>query len=269
MDVVVRAFRLPKDGNGPEQCDDAWAVAPDRNRFAAADGASDSFRSGRWAQQLADAFVQAPFAAAAAASDHPNGAASRLAFDEWIRPFREGWARATDEEWDRLPWYAQRKAAKGGHTTLVGLELLGDRWTAVAVGDSCLFHLRDGRLLVPFPLDDPAQFDTSPDLIPTEAPNQDRASPVLRSAEGDVRQSDVFILATDALACWALGTQAKDPWQTLTAVRDDGAFEQLVAILRKEQAVRNDDMTLLVVEVGPMAAEQTAQANAGAAKGSE
>ena len=38
-------------------------------------------------------------------------------------------------------------------------------WQAVAVGDSCLFVVRGGRLYSSFPLEDTAQFDNSPALV--------------------------------------------------------------------------------------------------------
>ena len=67
-----------------------------------------------------------------------------------------------------LPWYAEIKREQGAFATLLGLGVrapTGQRrggWRAVAVGDSCLMHIREGRCLLSFPVQKSADFNNEP-----------------------------------------------------------------------------------------------------------
>jgi hypothetical protein len=52
-----RAFALHKDGNRPDEYEDAYAGNPRVGRFAVADGASESSFAALWAKLLVDGFV--------------------------------------------------------------------------------------------------------------------------------------------------------------------------------------------------------------------
>jgi hypothetical protein len=97
-------------------------------------------------------------------------------------------------------------------------------------------------------MSDPAQFGITPDLVCTEPDRNKRALENLLHEGGDCREGDTFLLATDALACWAIGAGAVESCARLAAIKDQSEFASLVAELRAAD-VRNDDMTLLIVEV--------------------
>ena len=65
----LREGWLPKDGNGPEEYEDAFRSLPEQGRFAVADGATETSFSGIWAAALVAAFAQAPPAAGADATE--------------------------------------------------------------------------------------------------------------------------------------------------------------------------------------------------------
>src|SRR5262249_10571454 len=151
----------PKRGNAAEEYEDALAADPATGRFAIADGASESSFAAAWARLLAEGFV---------------GAAGKPWRDlDWLDPPRRRWADEVDGL--SLPWYAEMKREAGAFATLLGLALRPPRegrrgeWRALAVGDSCLFRTRGGRLLKAFPVTASADFDNQPHLIGSRCPN--------------------------------------------------------------------------------------------------
>ena len=247
-------FWLPKAGNRPDEYEDAFRVvypqrigAPPRGaaRLAVADGASESAFAREWANALVDAFASEPPQLRGLTGD---------ALKAWLAPAQELWHG--EVPWDRIPWHGEAKARAGAFATLVGLTLSaapggygGLVWQAVAVGDSCLFIVRGGELAVAFPLRDASEFDNEPALLCSN-PDNDGAHDAPRSDGGRCEPGDVLILASDALAAWFLARDAdgERPWDTIAAL-DDSTWEGWVDEQRGAGLMRNDDVTLVVVEV--------------------
>lgn len=131
------------------------------------------------------------------------------------------------------------------------------RWSAMAVGDACLFHIRDNNLLKRFPLEEVAAFGTTPALLSTVGTNNREMleQGELHLCEGECRPGDIFLLATDALAerFYDLADLAElqiglPDWNSLLQIIEDD-FENLVAQFREDSLMRNDDVTLLVIHV--------------------
>jgi hypothetical protein len=250
VDIVARALWLPKAGNTAEEYEDAWAVgeetaeASDAFRCAVADGATEASFSGLWARQLTRGYCDGAFPDAPAVGDF---AALQLA---WSREV------ATIE----LPWYAEEKARSGAFSSLLGLTIEsadgpeGGHWEALAVGDSCLFQVRDDRLLTAWPLTAADDFTNHPTLLSSNPIRNVDLADQLVPVAGDWLPGDTFYLLTDALACWFLLTHEAggQPWRDLDTVAvSDGSepFIGWVADLRADRAIRNDDVTLLRVAV--------------------
>ena len=250
-----RSFWLPKAGNRPEEYEDASRVVyPQRMgasgrrtaRAAVSDGASESAFAREWANALTDAFVSRP----------PDvGGLTDDSLREWLAPPREEWHAGVP--WDRIPWHGEAKARAGAFATLLGLTVgaapgrrPGLRWQAVAVGDSCLFVVRDGGLSQSFPIEDAEQFDNSPALVCSNADNAGQPWEVVRRSGGECAAGDCFILASDALACWFLARNAEGerPWETLLAL-DSAGWAGWVGEQRREGLMGNDDTTLVIMQV--------------------
>ncbi|HVS38194.1 MAG TPA: protein phosphatase 2C domain-containing protein [Gemmataceae bacterium] len=235
---------LPKHGCSDDEYEDAWAVDPVRGRFAVADGASESSFAGRWAQLLTEAFLTA---------DRSNEMA------EWLEEPRRRWsAEVMDLE---LPWYAETKREQGAYAALLGVSVRRPsahrpgKWRATAIGDSCLIRVRQGGRLQSFPMHKSTDFGNQPRLLGSRGapvPKPDRAS-------GALRPGDRLFLATDALAQWFLhsheqgGRPGDAAASVLSAADADAAFADWIAGLRQGGGLRNDDVTLLLVECGPAA----------------
>jgi hypothetical protein len=231
----------PKCGNSQAEYEDAWAADPMRARFAVADGASESAFASLWARALTEAFVGA---------SHPR----RLA--EWVEIPRGRWASEVGSL--ELPWYAEVKREEGAFATLLGVTIdppskghLG-QWRGLAVGDSCLVRVRNRQHMRSFPIRQSAEFGNQPSLLPSRR----GAIPALRRSSGSLHFGDQVFLMTDALAQWFLcrHEQGERPWEALTPVlsadHPEAAFVDWVEKLRIDGRIRNDDVTLLTIEMG-------------------
>ena len=247
-----RTFWLPKAGNSPDEYEDASRVVyPQRfgaARIAVSDGASESAFAREWANILSDAFVTQP--------PEELRDLTEDSLTTWLAPAQEEWRSGVP--WDRLPWHGQAKAEAGAFATLLGLVVAAQpddprrlSWRATAVGDSCLFIIRDGDLLLSFPLDDAAQFGNNPALVCSNPDNVGGFREQTRFHDGECATGDVFMLATDAIAAWLLAQRAagEKPWETLAALNSSN-WAGWIDEQRRGGSMRNDDTTLVIIEVG-------------------
>jgi serine/threonine protein phosphatase PrpC len=231
-----RAFELPKQGNSRSEYEDASAVNCADGRFAVADGASESVFAGEWAALLCKSFV-------AETLDPANIGA-------WRGALQQRWLAAIDQQ--ALPWYLEEKFKEGAYATFLGLAFApadggaARPWEAVAIGDSCLFHVRKDALLTAFPLERADEFGTYPNLIGS----RQRANVAASIASGGLERGDLLLLMTDALSEWFLHEYetGATPWSELVRLRE-ADFAQWVDALRESNWIKNDDVTLLVVEI--------------------
>jgi hypothetical protein len=241
ISLRARAFWLPKEGNRIEEWEDACAFSEGRLQFALSDGASSSFRAHEWAAVLVDQFLNEP----------PQGTGPAEL---------ETWVESCAKRFEAMPvangdaWYVDEAASRGAFATFLGLGLAQDdarmKWAAIAVGDTCLFQIRDGRRILAFPLDDADAFTSTPALLASTERNESRGATAALVHRGTAEPGDTFLLATDAFAQWALRAEREDPtvWITLSRLRNE-TFLALIAHLRGAHAVENDDVTLLRVTV--------------------
>jgi len=222
---------LPKAREEASSYEDAAAVSVEQWPVcgAVADGATESVFARTWAKRLVRGIVQKEATTAEALHD---------ILPDWQAEWQDG---VTERAADR-PWYVGAKAAEGAFAAVLGLSLHPDgQWRAVSVGDCCLFHLRDGAVQQTWPFDTPDAFTNRPALVPSRS---DREAPAPETMSGTWEPEDRFLLATDAVAAWLMDD---DP-AAVSALRPDAAQERIKAA-RAEGELRNDDATLLVLEL--------------------
>ncbi len=248
-------FWLPKAGNSETEYEDASRVVyPQRigvsgrgtARIAVSDGASESAFAREWANVLTGAFVsRAPELADVSADS----------LRDWLTPAQEEWHKQVP--WERIPWHGEAKARAGAFATLLGLTIGAAStgspvlsWRALAVGDCCLFVVRNNRLQVSFPLKDHAEFDNNPALVCSNPANSEVLWEDVRLDSGECSAGDLLILATDAIAAWFLAqnTSGEKPWEALVEL-DRSEWDDWVDDQRREGLMRNDDTTLVIIEV--------------------
>ena len=256
--VPPKTFRISKGGNRPEECEDCFRVVfpyrmrelgqgPDNARIALADGASESAFAKEWAKILTDAFVANP-------PKHDGPGQWPLA--EWLEACQEEWNKVVP--WDRIPWHGEAKSREGALATLLGITIgvppdghKGLWWRAAAVGDSCLFVIRDDEMAVSFPIEYASDFDNSPPLICSNPVNNGGLWGSSSRLSGNCVSGDLLILASDALSQWML-TRIADggtPWQDLLDLYSRGQLVEWVDDARRQRLIRNDDTTLIIVQV--------------------
>lgn len=214
-----------------DEYEDAFAGDPARGRFAIADGASESAFANTWAQILVNAFVQTPGA-----------------WSGWLLAARQRWGSQVQAR--ELSWYAEAKVEDGAYAAMLGITFKNGRWLARAVGDCCLFQVRERRLLRTFPIQNSGEFGNRPSLVGSRNRHPDQLRARRHQSKGDLGPEDVVLLMTDALAEWFLKQveQGRQPWNDVQAILTEARFVQFVTDLRDAKALRNDDVTLALIQ---------------------
>lgn len=255
MRALTTSFWLPRGGNDAAEFEDAFQPRKDgrhsarRLRFAVADGASESMLSGRWADLLTQSWCRAQRGRTA---DVLGDAVAQwpAVLDGYLAD-----RRASDRP---IQWFEEPGLAKGAFSTLLGVQFTTRRssngtWTATSLGDTCLFQVRGDDLLTAFPVKASADFGSAPKLVPSKADDVDAVAAHFEEREGEWESGDLFVLATDALSAWFLAEVegGHRPWEQLLgfAARGQAAFAEWANGLRSQGRLRNDDVTVIRIEV--------------------
>lgn len=246
MRMSAHPYWVQKAGNRVEEYEDAYwplnAVCDCGTlfSFAVADGATEASYSKVWARLLVEAYCK--------------GQLQKHDLSESLPHLQVVWKESVGAH--PLPWYAEEKIRDGAFSSLLGLtihesESLGvgsGVWQAMAVGDSCLFQVRDDHLINSFPLSHSEKFNSRPALLSSNLTSNEQLSEYVLQMTGEWQVGDVFYLMTDALACWFLKAveDGEKPWKIKRALQED--FEAWIGKLRKKGAIRNDDVTMYRVE---------------------
>ncbi len=246
-----RAFSVSKAGHGDDENEDrfrapaGFSAGGNLGALAVSDGATEASFSREWA----DAMVGTNWRGLTEAPTVSGTDILDSAFVEpWVTEARVTFAQHTDGR--SLPWYARAKMTRqGAFATFLGLRLTQGRgtrrWTAVACGDSCLFHVVGEQINAVFPLQSVHAFGNRPDLVPSNTTNP---LPPFRRREETWGEGDRFLLATDAVAMWLLdesdgGTRLRH----VLGCPDLEAFQTLINEERVEHRIKNDDSTVLIL----------------------
>jgi hypothetical protein len=114
--------------------------------------------------------------------------------------------------------------------------------------------MRGEDILTLFPLDNSASFTNRPHLLSSNPADNSRALEHVRTMNGTWVPGDAFYLMTDALACWFMREveEGGTPWSVLRDLETSDEikpFREWVADLRMDRAIRNDDVTLLRLDI--------------------
>ncbi len=254
--------------------------------IAVADGATESLLARRWATMTADEFALAR----SAVSDASSFADTALALSARWPAVVESYTLEREEADRPLRWYERPGLEKGAFATLLTFQMnvgdapaddpeppaqpgiprvIGDApadapeppaqpgiprvigdWRSAAIGDTCLFHIRGGRLRCAFPLDQSGSFNTSPALLGSCDADRGVIADHVRFAAGTVAEGDDFFVCTDAMAAWFIACveEGGRPWETLRDLTETG-FAEWVSEARWTGGLHNDDVTLVHVDI--------------------
>lgn len=263
MRFESRTFKLAKDVGHPEEDQDVCRIDGRRGLAVVADGVASAIFSRSWATILCDALIQSP-----PSPDEPES------FARWLADCRDRWESQIDES--RLSWFQKPKLPQGAFSTLVWLELTdADRpdagandkaadkssetsgYRAWAIGDSCMFHLRDGETLRMFPsltLDD---LQRDPLALGSVDLGRD-AMIAFQSCAGRCRAGDLFVLCSDAVVGYVLREEElgrEPPWQRWWD-EDPEAWKAEILELREQRQLPHDDTTVVLLRLRHEPAER-------------
>ncbi|MBS1957118.1 MAG: hypothetical protein JST89_23210 [Cyanobacteria bacterium SZAS-4] len=260
MRISCQSFSLPKAGRSFADCEDAYFPGDldthqlyeinhentDVFRASVSDGATDSIFSKLWAQLLAFGYGAGKWASDITA--------------ESVLEEQTAWLDFLAKQ--QLPWYAEEKAELGAFAAMVGLTVFNDskRWTAMAVGDCCIFHIRNGACIKSFPIASAAAFSNFPLLLCSVA---ERNTNVFESkqivSDGTWEAGDQFILMSDTVACWFLSQMEQGNTESLVAALDNAqSLDTFVSLINHARTtkgadgnvqMRDDDVTVTLVKV--------------------
>jgi hypothetical protein len=173
------------------------------------------------------------------------------AWNSWKRKFLHERKR----EKKPFKWYEQRGLQTGAFSTFLGFTLRDcGQWEAIAVGDSCLFHIRNETMKRSFPIGHSSEFNNRPLLLSSRRTEKNDVLEAVTKTIGDWQIDDQFYLITDALACWFLEQceTSQSPWKIfrdLDTCDQKQSFEKWIGELRAKKQIRNDDVTLIRIDI--------------------
>lgn len=249
--LSVKNYYIQKKGNKRREYEDAfYPIINDRKYkteaiFAVSDGATEGMHSKKWANILVKTYCDL----------YNIGLESN--FLEISREFWNEWKKRyiKNREFlgNPLQWYEEVGFDRGAFASLLGLLLKNESgeqvWKAVALGDTCLVQIRENKVIESFPLSKSSSFNNSPFLL---ASNQNKDEVIeLLSIKGDWKYGDIFLLMTDALACWFLKLMENgdDPIDIINSFEtSEKNFYEFVENNRNSKLLKNDDVTLIVIK---------------------
>ncbi len=244
MHYKIHTFSVPKMGEAESTNQDRLAHSADGCVSAISDGAGSSLYPGEWANILVDSFCRNP---SLMLSNYQHS-------KQWLSPLQEEWRqfyldklRSPSKKW----WQGGSRTKSHGSATFLGLVLSDNNgWSAIAVGDSCLFQYSQGDSLLSFPLQASAEFKSTTSCF-SSLPEYPSAIPVIK--EGSYAVGDCFLLATDALSQCILAGQENQSmdWTQVLDVDSHEAFKDLIVRLRHRKQIKNDDTSLIRVQILP------------------
>jgi hypothetical protein len=244
-----RSFWLSKDVQHPDEYQDSCHVDARRGIAAIADGVSSSLFAASWAKLLSRAIV----------ADPPD-VTDAIGLPEWLNKLREAWLKPIQV--DSLPWHQKARFQAGASSTLLWVELYVAEASdptatgpvqlyAYAVGDCCLFHIRNDQLLRSFPLDKSELFDTDPNVVSSVNRQKDHLLQ-FETLVDYCQDGDLLVLCTDAIAAWTLAQSeagSAPSWEAYWNISEEGWRNQIHE-LRQQHKIRYDDSTVLMLRIG-------------------
>ena len=256
MRIRTRHLWYPKDPLLPRDYEDAAAVSEKYGRVVIADGVSSAIFSRAWARLLTRSAVSA---LPAFADDST--------FTGWVTSLQKQWRAGID--FANLHWAQKPKVASvGAQSTLLFVEITprpeeeGEskgsptaRFEARAIGDCCLFLIRDGVLQFTFPHASAAAFEASPQAISSIRKNVSYGADI-QVLESTCLSGDLVVICTDAVALWAVAEYERGnrvDWMRYWD--DESAWQHDIETLRARSPdddggqMRVDDCTLVLARV--------------------
>jgi hypothetical protein len=255
---TIRAYALTinKTDATPETNEDAFFIDKSieedlsiNKTFAISDGATSSPDAKTWANMLV-----------AASSKHES---NKDKFSQVVQDLQSSW----DKDWQEKKikqinsspsWWTEAALNKPNAATYCSVTFEGQKtringdisWQSIAVGDSCLFQIRNGKLVMSFPLSSEAEFSDRPRLVRSTGGSINPENILYKN--GVANANDVFLLATDAVAEWIFKYEIQ-PDKTFSSIFynqiTEASFDDFIKSERQSGRMKDDDSTIVSIRV--------------------
>lgn len=250
------SFTVPKAGYTDSENEDSVFPSSgfgqngreNTSQFLVADGATQTSFSNLWAKCLIESCSRTHL--------------SEVSFLRAVKSAQMEWNK--NLEGVELPWHAQEKLRQGAFSALTWLEIqyfplqptYSFTWRALAVGDCCLFIARNRMIYLSLPLQKHTDFTNTPVLIPSKSEKLNSISGKIQTARGSLKMGDQLILASDAFSSWIMKKAQTDHGEILNKAisikktKNSRGFSDWVNALRSKNEIKNDDTSLIFIELG-------------------
>jgi len=164
-------------------------------KIAVADGATESSFSKEWANILVEKYSSSNF-------EITDNKFFEEAFKDWESYINQ----------KKLSWFATEKLNNGAFAAFLGLniDLESNTYKVEAIGDCCLFLIRNNQIATTFPLTNFEDFTNNPTLLSTRDIN---SLSNFKNISGELLPGDMLIMASDALSAFILKEKSSLPWE--------------------------------------------------------
>lgn len=245
----IRSFQIQKMGLNEAECEDKSALSSPSSsnlRVAVADGATESLFSDAWADILVNSYVDS-------GAEFLNPCDLESAHQEFVQKVSPQILQMPEIR----HWFMYEKLERGTHATLAAVEISSlEKIQIVTVGDSCVFwHSGNAEKVKMLPELSPEDFGVFPASICHIAKTWQSLEQKIVKQEVLFQDPLQMVLCTDAIACWLvteLQNDGSSAWETLLQLSDYISFTSFVKALREQNNIRNDDVTLVLIDVLPL-----------------
>jgi len=243
------------------RCEDAAFTADELGCFAIADGVGMASYSDLWAHALVKAFIEEPL--------RQDDDCEKF---RWLQRARSIMQLPPDSP--DLPYYARDNLDRPTYATFLGVYLQGKdsphdedciACHITAVGDSCALHYSDGILQSGFPIESASDFNRTPTTLSSKG--RDECWKSFRFHTLNLKEDDLLILATDAVAQWLVHEEntlektevvRKDRMELLCGQTAE-TWPGFVHALRAADKIEDDDSTAVIIKVADSAGPLSGQ----------
>lgn len=246
------------------RCDDALAYDVATGLFAVSDGVAETSYADCWAQVLVQRFLEEPLLSAEGSDVEYwlRGAQERLrpqlpCLEDVHDVVREKLLRGSSATFLGARFFPE---PEGGKASRVGQDRqVCGRCELLAIGDSCALHYSGKELLFAYPFSTVSDFRRLPDCFPSKGFRVSWWDKVQRHGI-QVRDGDLVVLATDAVAAWLLA-DSEDLRRERIAVllrQTADSWPVFLDVYRRADVIADDDSTALIVRVSDVTGDLAA-----------
>ena len=245
----VKKFSISKIGENDDENKDSVDFNKNNGVFCISDGVSGASYSRDWSKLIVSNFIKNPFET------------NNIELSSWLGPIQLEWYNLVPwEKLQEMDVNFLEKAQNGASATFLGGRILEIEKQIIlklwAIGDSNLFIIRDWMCIDSFPIDDFKKFGIDPDMLFSMSKSIDGEIICMKGSmifkELNLQKNDIIIAASDSISEWFLKNKenpSDQPWIELCGLNTMDEFKNWVEDKVKCKNMKNDDSTLLVIEI--------------------